>query len=196
MKISSVVALFVFMSVAHTYRQFELLIVNYGSDINYVPITKHKEHNELYAGNSTFVDPLGDIVRFTLNDDGTLQNEVGVKVSVIDSDDYPQFGLTLDKDNEPTHGFSISDGRLTYHGKTGFSACPFFARNKYENYLSIDLKCSAGTIISLRAVEDIHTATTSTPSPTLLPVSDNYFIAFIRVSFIYAIYSLLRSTNF
>lgn len=174
MRSSSIVVLCGFMCSALACRQFELLIVNYGSDLNYVPITKHKEYNELYAGNNTTVDPLGDIVRFTLNDDGTLQNEVGVKVSVVPGDEYyAPFGLSLDKDKDPTDGFSISDGRLAYQGNTGFSACPFFVRNKYENYLSTNLDCSAGTIISLRAVEDIHTATTSTPSPTLLPTSVN-----------------------
>lgn len=174
MKSSNIVAFCVFMCSALACRQFELLIVNYGSDLNYVPITKHKEYNELYAGNNTTVDPLGDIVRFTLKDDGTLENEVGVKVSIVPGDEYyAPFGLSLDKDKDPTKGFSISDGRLAYQGNTGFSACPFFVRNKYENYLSTDLKCSAGTVISLRVVDDIHTATTSTPSPTLLPTSVN-----------------------
>lgn len=161
-------ALFIFLHSVTAY-QFELLMVNYGTDLNYVPITKHKEYNELYAGNNTKVDHLGDIVRFTLNNDGTLQNETGTKVSIIDTDGYPRSGLTLDTEKEPSYGFSISDGRLAYQGKTAFASCPFFGRNKLENYLSTDIDCLEGVIISLRAVEDIHTATTSIPSPTPLP---------------------------
>lgn len=172
MRLSSAVALCVFICSALTSKPFELRMVAHDPELDNVLITKHKEYNELYAGNSTAVDPLGDIVRFTVNDDGTLQNEAGVKVSVLSSDDFPAFGLSLDKDKYPAYGFSIRDEILYYKDTKAFSSCPFFVRNKYENYLSTDLNCPAGTTIALGVVK-CYSSTTSTTTPTLLPTSVN-----------------------
>jgi len=62
MRLSCVVALSVFICSALTSEQFELHILSNVPKLNNVPITKHKEYNELHAGKSTTVDPLGDIV--------------------------------------------------------------------------------------------------------------------------------------
>lgn len=158
-------------SVSSAAKLFDLLISSYGTSIHYQPITKHPERDQLVAGCDRNMDKdCGEPVRFTLNDDGSLQNKDGIKVS-ISTDQSHKSVLQLAEHRTPTFGFSIVDGSLRLN-KTPFVACPDFLYNKYENYLSIDKTCSAAELIGLLAVGDIHTATTSTPSPTILPTSN------------------------
>lgn len=139
MQISASLSLLTLVAIAQAAKEFGLVTIHSGSQLQYQSVLTKDNDPTLYVGS-------GGDERFTLNDDGSFVGSDGKKFGFTDA------GVATEEGNGITAStsFGLDSESLTYDGKQIYRACPNANKDGYV----ISIKdCTDGLGVVLRAVD-------------------------------------------
>ncbi|CAH2354867.1 hypothetical protein CLIB1423_19S01750 [[Candida] railenensis] len=139
MQISASLSLLTLVAIAQAAKEFGLVTIRSGSQLQYASVLTKDNDPTLYVGS-------GGDARFTLNDDGSFAGSDGKKFGFTDA------GVATEEGNGITAStsFGLDGESLTYDGKQIYRACPNANKDGYV----ISIKdCTDGLGVILHAVD-------------------------------------------